>query len=154
MKVETKPERIALGCRRMELAASVGSFNRHVLEEDEKHRSITSDGRTLRSLPAPVPQPTRPRGRQPPDAVLPPPRVGRSPRLLCEQRTADLPASFSRRRSRVPHTRLPALRVSATRPPRRTTRLANFNRHRALFCCSGVCYSRCPRRREHYLARS
>lgn len=33
-------------------------------------------------------------------------------------------------------------------------RLANFNRHRTLFCCSGVCYSRCPRRREHYLARS
>lgn len=117
-KVETKPEcivYIALGCRRMELTAPVGSPNRHVAEEDEKHRSITSDDRTLRSLPAPVPQPTRPRGRQPPDAVLPPPRVGRSPRLLCEQRTADLPASFSRRRSRVPHTRLPALRVPVTR---------------------------------------
>lgn len=103
------------------------------------------------------PRPRRPaRAHAPPAAAATPPLVGclpecrprppRASRLIQPatlSRTAHVPAAPRRAPTRTPRT--PQPRVAP--PP-------TFNRQRTLFCCSGVCYSRCPRRRAHKSARS
>lgn len=104
--------------------------------EDEKHGA--------RRLSA---APTRPRaGRQPPRLSAACLRAGRG--ASPPHSAGDALAHRTRVRCSAPRDTRPPLAAPRRAPP------GTFNRLRTLFCCSGVCYSRCPRRRAHKSARS
>lgn len=100
--------------------------------------------------PSARPAPTRPPARPPADT----PRLSAVRRLLPESRPRRLiqPATLSR----TAHVSAAARRASLVHPspPHAARPPGTFNRQRTLFCCSGVCYSRCPRRRARKSARS
>lgn len=110
---------------------------------------------------------------RPSSAALPAPSAAchRHRRLSAVPRSACLPVCVSRplsrwhcglilatTLSRTAHVSVAALRGPLAHsycPPSRATRPpGTFNRHGALFCCSAVCYSRCPRRESRKSARS